>query len=189
MSQRRGLGGAGPDAVTGSLGPFLDLSDSIFHPAGVTSWVIIEMPCTANPGAFPSWKPFSSTALRVSSRLAWRGARRQAEEKAYGLSFEAAARLTFSAAPAVEMIAAAVVAFGEIDKLPANTRRTGQAGESAQPGGHLPVMIALRKRLRRFAHGQCQNVRKGQTRRSLRTGQSSLNTGVLALRTCAVTHR
>jgi hypothetical protein len=170
--------------------------------------------------------------------LAWRGARRQAEEKACGLSFEAAARLTFCAAPAVEMIAAAVAAFGEIDKLPANIRRTGQAGESAQPGGHLPVMIAVRKRFRRYVHGQCrqdtqnqktatrddnivtaiavlaciagrlftdqsyqdalfaecaeqliQNVRKGQTRRSLRTGQSSLNTGVLALRTCAVTHR
>jgi hypothetical protein len=28
------------------------------------------------------------------------------------------------------MIAAGVVAFGEIDKFPANARRTGQAGEA-----------------------------------------------------------
>ena len=54
------------------------------------------------------------------------------------------------------MIAAAVVAFGEIDKLPANARRAGLAGESAQPTGHLPVMIAVRERRRRFAHGQCR---------------------------------
>jgi len=51
------------------------------------------------------------------------------------------------------MIAAAVVALGEIDKLAAHARRSCVARQFAQPAGHLPVMIAVGERRPRFAHG------------------------------------
>ena len=51
------------------------------------------------------------------------------------------------------MIAAPVVPFGEIDKLPANAWRSGQVRQSAQPLGHLAVMVAAGERRPCFAHG------------------------------------
>jgi hypothetical protein len=52
------------------------------------------------------------------------------------------------------MIAAPVVPPREIDKLPASARRAGQPRQSAQPVGHLPVMIAIREHRPRLAHGR-----------------------------------
>jgi hypothetical protein len=56
--------------------------------------------------------------------------------------------------PAVEKIAAPVVAPGEIDKFAADARRPGGARQFAQLAGHLSVMVAVRKRGRRFHHCQ-----------------------------------
>src|ERR1700730_9884594 len=49
------------------------------------------------------------------------------------------------------MIAAPVVAFGEIDQLSAHAGRPLEARELAQPPRHLPVMVAVDKPGRRFA--------------------------------------
>jgi hypothetical protein len=43
------------------------------------------------------------------------------------------------------MIAAPVVPFRKIDKLPANAGRPGEARQRAQPSGHLPIVIAVGK--------------------------------------------
>jgi hypothetical protein len=47
------------------------------------------------------------------------------------------------AGPAVKLITAPVVMFGEIDNFPADARRTGQARQSAQPAGQFPVIDSL----------------------------------------------
>ena len=49
------------------------------------------------------------------------------------------------------MIAAPIVALGEIHQLPADPRRMRQARQFAHLAGHLPAMIAVRKRGWRFA--------------------------------------
>jgi hypothetical protein len=51
------------------------------------------------------------------------------------------------------MIAAPVVPFRQIDKLPANARRARQPRQFGQPVGHLPVIIVVRERRACFAHG------------------------------------
>ena len=51
------------------------------------------------------------------------------------------------------MIATPVVPFGKINQLAAHARRTGQERQSAQPLGHLPIMIAAGERRPCFAHG------------------------------------
>jgi len=51
------------------------------------------------------------------------------------------------------MIAAPVVTLRQIDKLAANARRPGLVCETAQPLGHLAVMVAAGERRPCFAHG------------------------------------
>ena len=62
--------------------------------------------------------------------------------------------------PPVKMIAAPVVAPGEIDQLAADARRAGSARQLTQPSGHLPIMIAVYWRRRRFRH--CQGSYAGE---------------------------
>jgi hypothetical protein len=52
------------------------------------------------------------------------------------------------------MITAPVVSLRLIGKLLANARRMRQARQTAQPAGHLAIMVAVRKRGRRLARRQ-----------------------------------
>jgi hypothetical protein len=73
---------------------------------------------------------------------------------------------------AVKMIAAPVVALRQIDKPAAHARRTGQARQSAQPHGHLAVIVAAGKSGRRFAHHQGRQSAGMQIRRAEITNSS-----------------
>ena len=57
-----------------------------------------------------------------------------------------AARTTNVTGAAVKIIAAPVVAAGEIDQFPANARRPCIARQFANLAGHLSAMVAVRKR-------------------------------------------
>ena len=70
------------------------------------------------------------------------------------------------------MIAAPVVALRQFDKLAAHARRTGQARQSAQPVGHLAVIVAAGKRGRRFARRQSRQSAGMQKRRAEITNSS-----------------
>jgi hypothetical protein len=56
------------------------------------------------------------------------------------------------------MIAAPVVSLRQIGKLLANARRMRQARQTAQPAGHLAVMVAVRKRGRLLARRQSRQL-------------------------------
>jgi hypothetical protein len=125
-------------------------------------------------GCGPSWSPRSSISpgsMTIScARWFTRVARGQAAGRnppagaasetrrgyEHSRSHATAARLnSYLPRPAVKMITAPVVSLRLIGKLLANARRMRQARQTAQPAGHLAIMVAVRKRGRRLA--RCQS--------------------------------
>ena len=73
--------------------------------------------------------------------------------------------------PGVDMIAALIIAPDELDQLAADARRLG----IAQPAGHLPVMIAVGKRRRRFTHRRSSQVAGSRKLAGGAQGRNNLN--------------